>query len=205
MLKSLLSSGNDCWADKNSQQETHETQLTIDSRPTYESSPIPEGHAFPHNHTELHRPDAGHAELPALPETPVHPVPEVQSSPAEVVGRDGSSIPGLSNESPSGGHSKKRRFEQCATTEDHNIEKEVDTDTIDDIPEPDSQRTDRSFISDISTRDSLIRQDAYQKMEAYARGGECEGIALLSTNGGHTIMEKELGRPAEGEPTPVVR
>jgi hypothetical protein len=59
--------------------------------------------------------------------------------------------------------------------------------------EPDSQRTNKSFLSDISIRDSVIRQDAYCNMIEYARGGAWTGLGLMSTNGGHTLRETELG------------
>lgn len=56
----------------------------------------------------------------------------------------------------------------------------------------DSQQTERSFVSTLSVRHSSTRREAYFQMLENARGEEWMGIGLLSTDGGHSIKEKEL-------------
>ncbi|CAH0047160.1 unnamed protein product [Clonostachys solani] len=79
-----------------------------------------------------------------------------------------------------GTHGVKRRFEEsneAGTTDE---------------PEdgPDSQQTDKSFVSTLSVGASSIRKEAYFRM---LKGEEWDGDGLISTNGGHTMMEEELG------------
>lgn len=55
-----------------------------------------------------------------------------------------------------------------------------------------SQQTEKSFVSTLSMRHSLQRREAYYEM-LYNTGGESwSGFGLLSTDGGHSVLEKEL-------------
>jgi hypothetical protein len=67
----------------------------------------------------------------------------------------------------------------------------------DDAPQADedlgeSQQTEKSFVSTLSMRHSLQRREAYYEM--LHGSGDCgwSGFGLLSTDGGHSAMEREL-------------
>ncbi|VUC25537.1 unnamed protein product [Clonostachys rosea] len=92
----------------------------------------------------------------------------------------GDGVSSTSSTPTRGTHGVKRRFEECSeagTTEG---------------PEEgqDSQQTDKSFVSTLSMSASSIRKEAYYRMLI---GDEWDGDGLISTNGGHTMMEEELG------------
>ncbi|CAG9982505.1 unnamed protein product [Clonostachys byssicola] len=66
-----------------------------------------------------------------------------------------------------------------------------ETGTTDEAEEgPDSQKTDKSFVSTISPNASTIRKEAYYRM---LMENEWDEDGLISTSGGHTIKEEELG------------
>uniref|UniRef100_A0A8H7TSY9 Protein artemis n=1 Tax=Bionectria ochroleuca TaxID=29856 RepID=A0A8H7TSY9_BIOOC len=71
-------------------------------------------------------------------------------------------------------------------------EEECDeTETTDEAEEgPESQQTDKSFVSTISPNASTIRKEAYHRM---LMEKEWDEDGLISTSGGHTIKEEELG------------
>ncbi|KAK7216544.1 hypothetical protein V2G26_004547 [Clonostachys chloroleuca] len=66
-----------------------------------------------------------------------------------------------------------------------------ETGTTDEAEEgPESQQTDKSFVSTISPNASTIRKEAYYRM---LMDKEWDEDGLISTNGGHTTKEEELG------------
>lgn len=56
----------------------------------------------------------------------------------------------------------------------------------------DSQQTDRSCSSALSTRHSRLRHDAYLQMLTNATNDEWQPIGLISTTTEHTMLEQEL-------------
>lgn len=54
-----------------------------------------------------------------------------------------------------------------------------------------SQHTEKSFVSTLSMRHSIQRREAYYDM-LHNSGGNWSGFGLLSTDGGHGVVEKEL-------------
>ncbi|CAH0021722.1 unnamed protein product [Clonostachys rhizophaga] len=95
-----------------------------------------------------------------------------------------------------GTHGVKRRFEDSTLWKEARArrlwEEECnETGTTDEAEEgPDSQQTNKSFVSTISPNASTIRKEAYYRM---LMDKEWDEDGLISTNGGHTIKEEELG------------
>ena len=75
----------------------------------------------------------------------------------------------------------KRRYQEFVSQED-------------DAPDEqgESQQTERSFVSTLSVRHSSTRREAYFQMLENAGDDDWAGIGLISTDGNHTVPDKEL-------------
>ena len=82
----------------------------------------------------------------------------------------------------------KRRYDEFAAQD---ADTDADADAEDDNDPGESQQTEKSFVSTLSMRHSLTRREAYYDMLDNARG-DWVGFGLLSTDGSHTVPEKEL-------------
>lgn len=185
----------DLLSDKGSQQ-AYETQRTTGSSPTFASSLVPET-TVDLTESRKYIPTAWDDIRPPAPFSQfVGPLPNTQMPIAEqplISGhkaQDQEARTPRNDNSPSTSGSRKRCFDECADSE---AERNLDQDHGEDEPEQESQETEKSFVSDISHRDSTFRRDAYTRMREFARGNEWAGILLLSTDAGHTKLEKELG------------
>ncbi|KAL6854783.1 hypothetical protein ACO1O0_005908 [Amphichorda felina] len=75
----------------------------------------------------------------------------------------------------------KRRYQEFVGQEDDSPDEQSE-----------SQQTERSFVSTLSVRHSSTRREAYLQMLENAGDDDWAGIGLISTDGNHTVPDKEL-------------
>lgn len=174
--------------DKDSQQ-AYDTQRTLTSSPKVGSFLEPAGPTVSdRKHVSSVR---GETDSPQYAGRYSDPQPSPEQAAVSNSNKErGGAISAQQSDNSSGtGGSRKRYFDECNDSEaerNHNHEEEE--------PVADSQQTEISIVSDISYRDSVVRHDAYAQMRDLARGDEdWVSVSLISTNAGHTNLEKDLG------------
>lgn len=174
-----------------SQQPQSSTQRT-ESQPQLDSSPVVMAPVLPSTPPQPNK----NISSPAAESTPrpfVGPLLEIQESRPGDAPATHADIIKTPDQRPEGSEQidetiltsprnrVKRRYQEFVGQEDDSPDEQGE-----------SQQTERSFVSTLSVRHSSTRREAYFQMLEKAGDDDWAGIGLISTDGNHTVPDKEL-------------